>query len=90
MGLSVSYSRIDELANGLATAVCNKFKANGVVCPVSLRSGLFTVGALDNLDHNPSSTTAQGSFHGTGISMFQFPTETNLGITKSWHKSSSQ
>ena len=66
MGLSVSYSRIDELANGLATAVCNKLKADGVVCSVSLRSGLFTVGALDNLDHNPSSTTAQGSFHGTG------------------------
>ena len=37
-------------------------------------------GALDNLDHNPSSTTAQGSFHGTGISVFQFPTETNHGI----------
>lgn len=82
MGLSVSYSRIDELANGLATAVCNKFKADGVVCPVSLRSGLFTVGALDNLDHNPSSTTAQGSFHGTGISVFQFPTETNHGIPR--------
>ena len=34
MGLSVSYSRIDELANRLATAVCNMFKADGVVCPV--------------------------------------------------------
>ena len=33
----------------------------------------FTVGALDNIDYNPSSTTAQGSFHGTGISLFQFP-----------------
>ena len=31
---------------------------------------LFTVGALDNLDHNPSSTTSQSSFHGTGIGMF--------------------
>ena len=28
----------------------------------------FTVGALDNLDHNPSSTTARDSFHGMGIS----------------------
>ncbi|KAL9954025.1 hypothetical protein ACROYT_G041513 [Oculina patagonica] len=34
---------------------------------------MFTVGAIDNIDHNPSSTTAQGSFHGTGISLFQFP-----------------
>ena len=33
-----------------------------------LRRGLFTAGALDNLDHNSSSTTAKDSFHGTGIS----------------------
>ena len=34
---------------------------------------LFTVGALDSIDHNPSSTTSVDSFHGTGISLFQFP-----------------
>jgi len=38
-----------------------------------MNCGLFTVGALDNIDYNPSSTTAQGSFHGTGTSLFQFP-----------------
>ena len=32
------------------------------------------MGALDNLDHNPTATTSQGSFHGTGISLFQLPT----------------
>ena len=47
--------------------------------PAQLKKGLFTVGALDNLDHNPSSTTTVGSFHGTGISLFQFPTLSNLG-----------
>ena len=36
-------------------------------------------GALDNLDHNPSSTTSQSSFHGTGISMFQFPSQNKSG-----------
>lgn len=59
--------------NNLATSVCDHFKSLGVVCPLSLQSGWFTVGAIDNLDHDPSSTTAQGSFHGTGISLFQFP-----------------
>ena len=43
------------------------------MCPPKLRSGLFTTSAVDNIDHNPSSTTAQGSFHGTGISLFQHP-----------------
>ena len=45
-----------------------------------MRSGFFTVGALDNLDHNPSSSTAKGSFHGTAISLFLFPTAENEGI----------
>lgn len=73
LGLSVSYHRVDEIMNSLATSVCDHFKSVGVVCPLALQRGLFTVGAIDNIDHNPSSTTAQGSFHGTGISLFQFP-----------------
>ncbi|KAJ3591985.1 hypothetical protein NHX12_007115 [Muraenolepis orangiensis] len=34
---------------------------------------------INNLNHNPSSTTAKGSFHGTGISFFQFPSKSNVG-----------
>ena len=48
-----------------------------------MRHGLFTIGALDNLDHNPSSTTSKGSFHGTGISLFQFPTSAKFGNVQS-------
>ena len=33
----------------------------------------------DNIDHNPSSRTATSSFHGTGISIFQFPSVENPG-----------
>jgi hypothetical protein len=42
----------------------------------------FTIGTLDKLDHNPTSTTAQSSFHGTGIILFQFPTDTNPGAPR--------
>ena len=73
LGISISYDRVDDLMNGLGTAVCSRFQQDGVVCPLNLNYGLFTVGALDNIDYNPSSTTAQGSFHGTAISLFQFP-----------------
>ena len=66
----------------VATAVCKQFEDEGVVCPAKLRKDLFVVGALDNLDYNPSSTTAQDSFHGTGISVFQFPTINNSGICR--------
>ena len=65
----------------LATAICKQFE-DGVVCPAKLRNGLFVVGALDNLDYNPSSTTAQDSFHGTGTSVFQFLTINNSSIVE--------
>ena len=39
----------------LAKAIRTRVDEDGVVSPVSLHRGLFTVGALDNLDHNPSS-----------------------------------
>ena len=58
LGLSISYNRVEELANGLATAVCDQFEEDGLVCPLNQRFGLFTTGAIDNLDHNPSSTPA--------------------------------
>ena len=33
---------------------------------------------MDSLDHNYSSTTAKGSFHGTDIDVFPLPTSYNL------------
>ncbi len=81
LGLSVSYDRMMEIEDWLATAVTERHREDGCVSPPSLRKGLFSVGALDNLDHNPTSTTAASSFHGTGISIFQFPKEDNPGHT---------
>ena len=78
LGLSVSYQRILELEESLATSISDRFEKYGCVAPACLRKGIFTIGVLDNLDHNPSSTIAT-SFHGTGISMFQLPTESNPG-----------
>ena len=55
----------------MANGVIDLFEEDGVVCPTNLREGLFTTGNLDNLDHNPSSTSAQTAFHGTAISLTQ-------------------
>ena len=79
LGFSISYDRVIQLENQLAFAVCLDVAIKDVVCPSQLCKGLFTVGTLDNLDHNPSSTTAKGSFHGTGISLFQCPTSLKMG-----------
>jgi len=77
LGLSVSYDRILELENQITTSLCNITDEVGLVCPCLLHHDLFAVGALDNLDHNPSSMTSKQSFHRTGISLFQFPTTGN-------------
>ena len=63
----------------LATSIDERFGMDGCVAPACLRKGAFTIGALDNIDHNPTSMTAASSFHGTGISMFQLLTVNNPG-----------
>ena len=79
LGLSVSYNRVRKLEDSLAHAVCYRYRQEYLVCPATLRKGLFTIGAFDNIDYNPSSSTATGSFHGTGISVFQFSLVENSG-----------
>ena len=51
-----------------------QYEREAVVCPSKLCKRLFTTAAVDNIDHNPSSTTSQDSFHGTAISLVQHPT----------------
>jgi hypothetical protein len=51
---------------------------------VLLKSGITTSAAIDNIDHNhnPSSTSAHDSFHGTGISLFQHPDDAFTGVQR--------
>ena len=78
-GISISYDRVLEVSAQLGDAVVSKYIEDGVVCQPVLRKGLFTTAAMDNIDHNLSSTTAASAFHGTSISVFQHPTKDNEG-----------
>ena len=78
-GISISYDRVMEISAQLGESVTNQYVEDGVVCPPILRKGLFTTSAVDNIDHNPTATTATSSFHGTSISIFQHPTSDNKG-----------
>ena len=79
LGLSVSYERVLKMENAMGNKICERFALEKTVCPLTLRKGLFTYGAIDNIDHNPSSLTLQSSFHGTGISLFQNREQENDG-----------
>ena len=83
LGLSISYYRMMSLSARLANSVINRYVKEGVVCPANLRKNVFTTAALDNIDHDPSSSTATDSFHGTAISMVSHPTATSPGDERS-------
>ena len=74
-GLSVSYNRVIEIEDGITKQLCFHYNLQRVVCPPTLKDGLLTVAAIDNIDHDPSSSTSQTSFHGTSTSIFQYPEE---------------
>ena len=80
LGLSVSYSRVLGISTELGNKICHHYKITNAVCPPELKGGLFTNAAVDNIDHNPSSTSAHDAFHGTALSLFQHPNKDNSGV----------
>ena len=82
LGLCISYDRVLSIPTDIANSVCDRFDKDGIVCPPSLRSGIFTTAGFDNIDHNPSSTTARDSFHGTAISLIRHPTKQTPGSVR--------
>ena len=70
-GLSISYHRVIEIEQAITKQLCQNYEDEGIVVPPFLEKSLFIVAAIDNIDHNPSSSTATASFHGTSISLFQ-------------------
>ena len=59
-GISISYDRVLEISAQLGESVVNQY-VEGVVCLPVLRKRMFTTSAMDNIDHNPTATTAHPS-----------------------------
>ena len=82
LGMCISYDRFLSVSTEITTSVIERYEREGVVCPSKLRGELFTTAAVDNIDHNPSSTSSQSSFHGTAISLVQHPCNSELGTPR--------
>ena len=82
LGLGISYDRLFQVSTDIGNSLCMLYEREKVVCPPALWKGIFTAGMVDNIDHNPSSRTAKDSFHGTGVSIVQFPTSDNPGMDR--------
>lgn len=73
LGLCVNYTRVLQINTNVGNSICNLYKRCKVICPPHLPKGQFVTTAVDNVDHNLSSTGAKGSFHGTSISINVHP-----------------
>ena len=82
LGMCISYDRLLTITTEITNAVIERYENEEVVCPTKLRRELFTTAAVDNIDHNPSSTGAHGSFHGTATSIAQHPTVDEMGLER--------
>ena len=78
--MSISYDRVLSFSAAMGSSVCKQFHREQVVCPPRLCGSVFTIAAVDNTHHNPSSTTSKELFHGTGISLLQHPTFDGEGV----------
>lgn len=86
LALSISYDRVMAISTEMGNKVREQYHHDQVGCPPNLRQGLFTTASTDNIDHNPSSTAATDSCHGTGISLFQQPAPHHLGNDRRKHR----
>lgn len=73
LGLSVSYDRILKLSADLGNSAISHSETVGTVCLPTWNIGVFTTSAVD------TATSADWSFHGTGISLFKHPNAENHG-----------
>lgn len=76
-GMCISYDRVLEITSQLGEAVVHQYIKERVVCSPILMKYLFTLAAVDNIDHNPTATTVSTSFHGMGVLLFQNPSAEN-------------
>ena len=54
----MSYDRVLQLSPKDANTGIDRYENEACVCPSTLRDKLFNTGNLDNIDHNPSSTSS--------------------------------
>ena len=81
LGLCISYKRLLNISTDLANSLIDHYEKSGFVIPPQALFGVLSIFGMDNINHNPRSTTCTSSFNGTILSLIQFPTHDNMGVT---------
>ena len=76
--LYYSYDRLLDITKDISEAMLKQYERDGVFLPSNLKMKPFTAIAKDNTDVNAKSSGASKHFHGTSMSVLQFPMTTQL------------
>ena len=79
LGKCLSYDQILEFTKNLSEVQIKNYELTGMFMPSPLRKDIFTVVAKDNINFNATSSTAAKHFHGTSITVMQFPSHDYIG-----------
>ena len=77
LGICISYDRLLDITKDLSERLLYQYARDGVFLPSVLKQDIFTIIAKDNIDINAKSSTASKHFHGTSMSILQFPLTEN-------------
>ena len=79
LGICVSYNRVLSITKSLYDALSQNYSREGTFIPTNLRKGCFVIFVKDNIDKNASANLIKSHYHGTSISLLQFPIDGQLG-----------
>ena len=80
-GISLPYKSLLELTKYITNRMIPQYNRDGAFLTRTLKKGILSIIAKDTIDENSKSTTATKYYHGTSLSIYQFPTEETPGIT---------
>ena len=80
-GISLPYKSLLELTRYITNRMIPQYNRDGAFLTRTLKKGILSIIAKDNIDENSKSTTATKHYHGTSLSIYQFPTEETPAIT---------
>ena len=73
LGICISYPRILSITKSLYESLRITFATHGLFLPAHLKQGCFVVLVKDNIDKNAAANLIKSHYHGTSISLLQFP-----------------
>ena len=79
LGMCISYPRILSITKSIYEALCKSYARHGIFLPSNLKKGCFVILIKDNIDKNASAHLVHSHYHGTSISLLQFPDAGNQG-----------